>query len=79
MKNYRQIKDAIAAAGEADGGVGGGGGGGFEAVKKDEAMMKWLKAQAEAAAKGNLSQERMEYLDKLPLSSGDDELDWRNL
>lgn len=80
MKNYRQIRDAIAAAGEADGGGnGGGGGGGFEAVKKDEAMMKWLKAQAEAAAKGNLSQERMEYLDKLPLSSGDDELDWRNL
>ena len=76
MKNYRQIRDAIAAAAEADGG---GSGGGLEAVKEDEGMMKWLRAQAEAAAKGNLSQERMEYLDKLSLFSGDDELDWRNL
>ena len=78
MKNYRQIRDAMASAGEAGGGDGGGSG--FEVVKEDEGMMKWLKAQAEAAAKGNLSQERMEYLDKLSLlSSGDDDLDWRNL
>lgn len=76
MKNYRQIRDAIAAAGDADGG-GDGGGSGLEAVKEDEGMMKWLRAQAEAAAKGNLSQERMEYLDKL--LTPDDDLDWRNL
>jgi len=63
MKNYRPIRDMLD------------GGDGIDAVRKDENMMKWLGAQAEAAAKGNLSQERIEYLDKLSPVLGD----WRQL
>ena len=61
MKNYRQVRDAIASSN-------------IDAVRQNEGMMKWLRAQSEAADKGNLSSERIEYLDKLS-----SDLDWRNL
>jgi len=67
MKNYRPIRDMIASSSDGDGG-------GIEAVRQDEGMMKWLRAQSEAAVKGNLSKDRIEYLDKLS-----PDLDWRHL
>ena len=61
MTNYRQVRDAIASSD-------------VDAVRQNEDMMKWLRAQSEAAEKGNLSSDRIEFLDKLS-----SDLDWRNL
>ena len=65
MTNYRQVWDAIASSDDT---------GGIDAVLENEGMVKWLRAQSEAADKGNLSSDRIEYLDKLS-----SDLDWRNL
>jgi len=61
MTNYRQVRDAIASSD-------------IDAVRQNEDMIKWLGAQSEAADKGNLSSDRIEFLDKLS-----SDLDWRNL
>lgn len=46
---------------------------GIQAVLQDESIVKWLKAQRDAAANGNLVQARCDYLDQLP------GIDWRSL
>jgi len=63
MKNYRPIRDLLAEQGEA----------GAPVVLGNATMYKWLRAQREAYEKGNLSADRVEFLDKL---SG---LDWMNI
>ena len=63
MKNYRPIRDLLAEQGEV----------GVPIVLSNETMFKWLKAQREAYEKGNLSAERIEYLEKLR------GLDWKKL
>ncbi len=70
MKNFRPLKErleecAILSEGKEDGwevvdqdGI--------DAILAEEDILKWIRAQKDAAAKGNLSEARCEYLDRLP-------------
>ena len=70
MKNYRSIKERVyACCDESNKKITNSDG--LKAVLADPDVKKWIDAQREAAALGNLSEPRCEYLDKLP------GFDWR--
>lgn len=62
MKNFRPVRDALL-----------GDDGGLETVLANAEMLKWLRSIAKTYQKGNLVQERVEYMDQLI------GLDWRSL
>lgn len=75
MKNFRPLKERLEACSQINNeGV-------WEVVDEDgvndilqeEEVARWIRAQKDAAEKGNLSEARCDYLDQLP------GFDWRNL
>ena len=75
MSQFRSLKEGLEACSRVndDGGWEVVDQAGVDQVLRGENVMKWVRAQRDAAEKGNLSESRCEYLDELP------GLNWREV